>query len=485
MRIALPFFATLAALALSGCGSDNAAAVDVVLIGDAEQAQSDDMPLEKSAAFLRAATHEGLVSFDAEGRISPGLAESWIVTDDGMSYIFRLREMVDEDGEQVPASAIRKALNERFEKQDGQALGLDLDLIEAIHARTRRVIEVRLTQPVPEFLNLLAGPELALDIDGQPDAMRIEADDDAIRLLPPVLSANDVTSPWIGAEALDLRINPPQQAVDLFQSGGAQILLGGGIDALPHVQKGGLLRGAIRLDPVLGLFGLGVAGRDSGFLSNPENREAIAMAINRGELIEPFNVGGWVPTAHIVPTAMPDSPAPTDRRWADLSMQDRQSAARARVQAWIAANDAIPTLTIALPPGRGGDVLLGQLQRDLTAIGLSLERAGKPDEADLWLIDEVARYRMARWYLNRLNCSVTRAACSEEGDALVREANGESDPARRRALMAQAERLIEAAGGYIPLGPPIRFSLVRGSIDRFAVNPLGVHPLSQLALNPT
>ncbi|GGD57814.1 ABC transporter substrate-binding protein [Croceicoccus mobilis] len=485
MRTLLTLLAACAGLAVSGCGSDNGAAVDVVLIGDAGKAQSDDMPLEQAAAILRAATHEGLVSFDAEGRISPGLAESWIVTDDGLSYIFRLREMGDAEGEAILASDVRKALDERIARQDGQALGLDLGLIEAIHARTRRVIEVRLTQPVPEFLNLLAGPELALDTEGQPDAMRIEADGDAFSLLPPMVAADNMTSPWLGAEALEIRIDPPKQAVDLFQSGGAQILLGGGIDALPHVQKGGLLRGAIRLDPVLGLFGLGVARHEVGFLSNPENREAVAMAINRGELIEPFNVGGWVPTTHIVPTALPDSRAPTDRRWSGLSMEERQNVARARVQAWISANDAIPALTIDLPPGRGGDVLLAQLQRDLAAIGLSLERAGEADESDFWLIDEVARYRMARWYLNRLNCSVTRAACSEEGDAFVRAANTEADDARRRALMAQAERLIEEAGGYIPLGPPIRFSLVRGSIDRFAVNPLGVHPLSQLALDPT
>ncbi len=480
------YLLAIMAPALSGCGQDNTAPVDVVLVGDRAAALSDDGAMDPARAALTSATHEGLVDFDAEGRISPGLAESWIVTDDGLSYIFRLRIMRDDEDELITADDIRRLLSDAIDLQDDTALGLDLDAIDAIYARTSRVIEIRLKSPMPEFLNLLAGPELAVQTGrGNPQVMVLDTDGTGEpRLLAPALP-DSADNPFKNAEPLEMRILPPKEAVDFFQSGKAAVLLNGNVDGLPFVRMGGLLRGAIRLDPVSGLFGLALARRDDGFLSDPANREAIAMAIDRDALIEPFNIGGWVPTTRIVPAGLPDSASPPQERWQAITLEERQQLARRRVQGWSAADGAIPALSVALPPGRGGDLLFSRLRRDLAAIGLGLERTTNQDGADLWLVDEVARYRMARWYLNRLNCRISDAACNPDGDALVKEAMSEPDDARRAALMAEAEQLIAAENGFIPFGAPIRFSLVRGSVDGFAVNALGVHPLSPLALPPT
>ena len=48
--------------------------------------------LSQGAQELRSATAAGLVTLDSKGEIEPALADRWIVTDDGRSYIFRLRE---------------------------------------------------------------------------------------------------------------------------------------------------------------------------------------------------------------------------------------------------------------------------------------------------------------------------------------------------------------------------------------------------------
>ena len=476
----------LLAAALWSCTSEGDAPIDVVLVGDRAAALSDDGRSDPAGAALVSVTHEGLVDFDAEGRISPGLAESWIVTDDGLSYIFRLRSMRGADDEPIDARDIRRMLLRAIDDQDGTALGLDLGAIEAIYARTSRVVEIRLESPVPEFLNLLAGPELSVQTGrSNPHVLVIDTDRTGEpRLLAPALPEG-ADNPFASADPLEMRILPPREAVEFFQDGRAEVLLGGNIDGLPFVRMGGLLRGAIRLDPVSGLFGLAVARSEDGFLAEAANREALAMAIDREALIEPFNIGGWVPTTRIVPLGLPDSGSPPQERWADLGLDDRQAIARNRVSGWTGANpENPPRLTIALPPGRGGDLLLGRLRRDFAAIGVVLERTANSDDADLRLVDEVARYRMARWYLNRLHCDVSGAVCSPEADALLAEAVDEPDDARRAALTAEAEALLVAQNGFIPFGAPIRFSLVRGSVDGFAVNPLGVHPLSPLALNP-
>ncbi|MFN3511086.1 MAG: peptide ABC transporter substrate-binding protein, partial [Tsuneonella troitsensis] len=105
--------------------------------------------------------------------------------------------------------------------------------------------------------------------------------------------------------------------------------------------------------------------------------------------------------------------------------------------------------------------------------------------ADLELIDTLARFGNRRWYLNQFACAVRRVLCDPKADELVRAANREVDPAARATLLAEAETRLTAQQGYIPLGAPVRWSLVRGDIQGFAENRWAVHPLYPLALAPT
>ena len=67
-----------------------------------------------SIRLLADATEQGLVRFDAAGRIEPGLAESWIVIDEGTSYIFRLRPARWPDGTTVTSAQVAAALTRRL-----------------------------------------------------------------------------------------------------------------------------------------------------------------------------------------------------------------------------------------------------------------------------------------------------------------------------------------------------------------------------------
>ena len=57
-------------------------------------------------------------------------------------------------------------------------------------------------------------------------------------------------------------------------------------------------------------------------------------------------------------------------------------------------------------------------------------------------------------------------------------------PAERDAQLAEAEAELTAANVYIPFGPPIRWSLVRGSVSGYSANAYGWHPLMPLAWLP-
>ena len=61
-------------------------------------------------AALLDATSQGLVAYDGDGQIEPGLAERWTVTTDGRSYIFRIREARWTDGRKVMAEEVASIL---------------------------------------------------------------------------------------------------------------------------------------------------------------------------------------------------------------------------------------------------------------------------------------------------------------------------------------------------------------------------------------
>src|SRR5947209_4707817 len=63
---------------------------------------------------------EGLVRANFEtGQITPGLAESWTVSSDGLDYVFKIRKgMVFQDGAPITAQAIVRSMNRSTTKTD-------------------------------------------------------------------------------------------------------------------------------------------------------------------------------------------------------------------------------------------------------------------------------------------------------------------------------------------------------------------------------
>jgi peptide/nickel transport system substrate-binding protein len=82
--------------------------------------------------------------------------------------------------------------------------------------------------------------------------------------------------------------------------------------------------------------------------------------------------------------------------WSLLTPDQRRSAARERVAAW---PGGMVRLRIAMPDGPGATLVYGQLAASLLAIGITPARVRLTDPADLALVDLVAPYDSARWYL--------------------------------------------------------------------------------------
>ena len=158
----LSLLAVALVTALSGCARPPEQTARVVVIGAPEALFATGAPLPLPARLLRGATAEGLVALDAEGRVVPAMAERWIIADEGQSYIFRLRDGLWSDGVRINAESVRAALSHALAAQHGTPLGLDLGVVRDVRAMAARVVEIRLRHPMPDFLQVLAQPELGL-----------------------------------------------------------------------------------------------------------------------------------------------------------------------------------------------------------------------------------------------------------------------------------------------------------------------------------
>jgi peptide/nickel transport system substrate-binding protein/oligopeptide transport system substrate-binding protein len=119
----------------------------------------------------------GLVAFDADGRIVPSLAESWELSPDGTTYVFRLRAgAAASDGSALGAEEVAASFRRLLDSAvasprswvleriagAGEFRRGDARDVEGLRVRSPAELEIRLTKPSASFLALLAMPNAAV-----------------------------------------------------------------------------------------------------------------------------------------------------------------------------------------------------------------------------------------------------------------------------------------------------------------------------------
>lgn len=482
LSLALACAASL--LLLSGCSDADNSPVTVSVIGDRNDLARPMANLPRPGAKLMLeTTAQGLVAFDAAGDILPALAQRWIVEDEGRSYIFRLRRTVWPDGRRVTATDVARLLNSRVAALRRLDPHGPLDAVLSIVPMTGEVIEMRLGAPRPLILQMLAQPQMGiLSRAGGTGPYRAVRNRNALALQP--------TEPQPGTEGdEDAASIPPEQtrllraesaalAIIRFREGGSALVLGGRFSDLPLLVPAGIDKDAVRIDPVQGLFGLAFTGKNT-LIDDDAIREAIAMSIDRDQIAATLPLGRWATTDRVVPEQLDLPEPPPAPRWAGVPLLDRQAQGRAAMSIWRAENGDPPPLRIALPAGPGARLLFAHVARDLAAIGLAARQVAPGEDADLTLIDEVAAYDSALWYMGRIGCA-RKIHCSAQADARLKDMRHARTVAEVSALMREALSLMQAHNGYVPLGQPLRWSLVAPRLNGFTPSPRARHPLNHL-----
>lgn len=94
---------------------------------------------------------EPLVERMGDGSFEPLLAESYEVTDDGLTYTFHIREATFHDGSDLDAADVVYSLEYNRESPNGQ-VSVPFEAVESIEATDEATVVVTLSQPSQRFL---------------------------------------------------------------------------------------------------------------------------------------------------------------------------------------------------------------------------------------------------------------------------------------------------------------------------------------------
>lgn len=125
----------LMAAAAAGCGGGDKKASgpkDTLKVGITNFADS----LETTDNYfgwqvMRYAVGESLVRFDEKMNAKPWVAESWKVSDDKMSWTFKIRDIKFSNGNKVTGEAVKKSIERTFKKSTRAKSMFEYDSITA------------------------------------------------------------------------------------------------------------------------------------------------------------------------------------------------------------------------------------------------------------------------------------------------------------------------------------------------------------------
>jgi oligopeptide transport system substrate-binding protein len=479
--------AALVATSLGGCGLfGDTGPVRVAAIGTLNR---EVTPLAGALSLpdglVADATAQGLVSFAADGSVEPGLAERWTVIDGGRSYIFRLREAAWANGRAVRANDVAAIIGQRVRSNRlPMALRSEFAAITSIRGMTTKVIEIQLSRPQPDLLDLLAQPDMAVSRSGGWGPWRVAWSGRTALLTPaPPLAMGTEEAEAESAESepsVLLWGSNSRDAVAMFDTDAADSVIGGRFEGWPLVRAAGIDNNAIIMDPVQGLFGLAVTS-DDGPLGDGRMRDAVAMAIDRDRIVARINAPGWA--SRLTLRSPQSAIQPIFPSWVDLTLDQRRARARETVAGWRSRNGGAPTIRIAMPDGPGARIMHALIAADLAVVGITARRVPLSASADLRLIDEVAPGSDPAWVLRRLDCG-RGLLCDADAASQIAVIDGTTTAQARVSAIQSAEEAIIRFSGFIPIATPLRWSLTSDRTQSLRGNPRARHSLIRLQPSP-
>ena len=450
----------LAAIAIGAGVAAHAAETGITVAMQLEPPHLDPTSAAAGAidSVLYANVFEGLTRFAADGSVVPGLAKSWDISEDGLTYTFTLQEGVTfHDGSSFDAEDVKFSLDRARAEDSTNAQKALFEAIDTVEAVDPATVRITLGQPNGALLFNLAwgdavivAPESIEGIKASPvgtgafkfanwvqgDRIELERNADYWGEAPALETAtfrfiSDPTAAFasVMAEDVDAFVGfPAPENLPQFE-------------ADPRFQ---VIVGSTEGETILAM------NNKQPPFDNPLVREAVAHAIDRQAIIDGAMFGLGTPIGtHFAP----HNPDYVDL--IDLSGFDPDRSRELLEEAGLAEGF---TTTLKLPPPsyarRGGEIIAAQLRE----VGIQTEISNL--EWAQWL-EEVFRGK---------NFGLTIVSHTEPMDigiyarpdyyfqygkpefvAIMDKLNAETDPEARSALLKDAQRMIaeDHVNGYL------------------------------------
>ena len=424
---------------------------------------------------------EGLTRFMGDGSVVPGLAESWEISEDGLTYTFKLREGVTfHDGTTMDAEDVKFTLDRINAEDSANAQKALYAAISEVNVIDPQTVEVKLSEPNGNMLFNLAwgdavivAPETVEAIKQTPigtgafkfenwnqgDKITLTRNDDYWGEAPALASAtfkfiSDPTAAFASVMAEDVDVFtgfPAPENIPQFE-------------ADPRFQ---VLIGSTEGETILS-----INNKREPF-DNVKVREAVAHAIDRQAIIDGAMFGYGTPIGTHFAPHNPDYVDLTE-----MSSYDPEKSKALLAEAGFP--DGFET-TLHLPPPsyarRGGEIIAAQLaevgiKAQITNVEWAqwLETVFKGKDFGLSIVShtepmDINIYANPDYYFQYDNA---------EFQSLITEFNKTAEPAARTEMLAKAQRMIaeDYVNGYL-------FQLAFPTIAKAGVEGLWVNAPTQ------
>jgi len=424
---------------------------------------------------------EGLTRFMGDGSVVPGLAESWEISEDGLTYTFKLREGVTfHDGSAMDAEDVKFTLDRINAEDSANAQKALYSAISEVTVIDPQTVEVKLIEPNGNMLFNLAwgdavivAPESIETIKQTPigtgafkfenwnqgDKITLTRNDDYWGEAPALASAtfkfiSDPTAAFASVMAEDVDVFagfPAPENIPQFE-------------ADPRFQ---VLIGSTEGETILS-----INNKREPF-DNVKVREAVAHAIDRQAIIDGAMFGYGTPIGTHFAPHNPDYVDLTE-----MSAYDPEKSKALLAEAGFP--DGFET-TLHLPPPsyarRGGEIIAAQLaevgiKAQITNVEWAqwLETVFKGKDFGLSIVShtepmDINIYANPDYYFQYDNA---------EFQSLIAEFNKTADPAARSEMLAKAQQTIaeDYVNGYL-------FQLAFPTIAKAGVQGLWVNAPTQ------
>ncbi|HZG71720.1 MAG TPA: ABC transporter substrate-binding protein [Chondromyces sp.] len=153
--------AITAAAVLAGCGGGDQSASDgsdqkkQLIYGTASEIEKVNPVLDESQE-IDALIFRGLTKPDENNEVTPDLAESWEVSDDQLTYTFKLREDAKwQDGEPVTAKDVEFTFEKILDPSTNTPIAGEYNELKSVEAIGEYEVKMTLHQPFPPLLDKL------------------------------------------------------------------------------------------------------------------------------------------------------------------------------------------------------------------------------------------------------------------------------------------------------------------------------------------